>query len=382
MTRYVIDARQIRWNAALLQREMRGVPVIGVVKCDAYGTGLLPVSRILLEEGVSALAVLHFREAEALRGAGIGAPILMLTPAVTPAQADAVLRLDLTASVDGAQSCALLESAAERAGRTVPVHLMLDTGFGRYGWLPDETDALLRDLKRCPRLRVEGVYSHLQDAYTARAAGVGRQLALFTSTADALERAGLSVGTRHLAATAAALRFPETRLEAVRIGSAFYGLLPFADKWGFCPVGHLECEVSAVKRLPAGHNVGYGGLCRTKRETTIAVVNAGHVDGWGVVPVRDSFRLRDRLRYLKADLFSLWRDERTFVEIGAQRFPLLGRFTMSNVIVDVTGGDVRPGDIVRIELLPTYASGWVPRVLTDEPQETTAEPPAPSRGVG
>ena len=70
MTRYVIDARQIRWNAALLQREMRGVPVIGVVKCDAYGTGLLPVSRILLEEGVSALAVLHFREAEALRGAG------------------------------------------------------------------------------------------------------------------------------------------------------------------------------------------------------------------------------------------------------------------------------------------------------------------------
>ncbi|MFR5865880.1 MAG: hypothetical protein ACLUFV_12475 [Acutalibacteraceae bacterium] len=70
------------------------------------------------------------------------------------------------------------------------------------------------------------------------------------------------------------------------------------------------------------------------------------------------------------------------MEIGAQRFPLLGRFTMSNVIVDVTGGDVRPGDIVRIELLPTYASGWVPRVLTDEPQETTAEPPAPSRGVG
>lgn len=338
MTRYVIDARQIRWNAALLQREMRGVPVIGVVKCDAYGTGLLPVSRILLEEGVSALAVLHFREAEALRCAGIGAPILMLTPAVTPAQADAVLRLDLTASVDGAQSCALLESAAERAGRTVPVHLMLDTGFGRYGWLPDGTDAL--------------------------------------------ERAGLSVGTRHLAATAAALRFPETRLDAVRVGSAFYGLLPFADKWGFCPVGHLECEVSAVKRLPAGHNVGYGGLCRTKRETTIAVVNAGHVDGWGVVPVRDSFRLRDRLRYLKADLFSLWRDERTFVEIGAQRFPLLGRFTMSNVIVDVTGGDVRPGDIVRIELAPTYASGWVPRVLTGESEETAGESSAPSRGVG
>lgn len=185
-----------------------------------------------------------------------------------------------------------------------------------------------------------------------------------------------------MAATAAALRFPETRLDAVRVGSAFYGLLPFADKWGFCPVGHLECEVSAVKRLPAGHNVGYGGLCRTKRETTIAVVNAGHVDGWGVVPVRDSFRLRDRLRYLKADLFSLWRDERTFVEIGAQRFPLLGRFTMSNVIVDVTGGDVRPGDIVRIALAPTYASGWVPRVLTGESEETAGESSAPSRGVG
>ena len=172
----------------------------------------------MLEEGVSALAVLHFREAEALRGAGIGAPILMLTPAVTPAQADAVLRLDLTASVDGAQSCALLESAAERAGRTVPVHLMLDTGFGRYGWLPDETDALLRDLKCCSRLRVEGIYSHLQDAYTARAAGVGRQLALFTSTADALERAGLSA--EQAPALAENARSPRELLRRVRAAAA------------------------------------------------------------------------------------------------------------------------------------------------------------------
>ena len=70
------------------------------------------------------------------------------------------------------------------------------------------------------------------------------------------------------------------------------------------------------------------------------------------------------------------------MEIGAQRFPLLGRFTMSNVIVDVTGGDVRPGDIVRIELAPTYASGWVPRVLTGESEETAGESSAPSRGVG
>ena len=80
MTRYVIDARQIRWNAAILRRELHGVPVIGVVKCDAYGAGLLPVSRILLDEGAAALAVLHFHEAETLRRSGVGAPILMLKP--------------------------------------------------------------------------------------------------------------------------------------------------------------------------------------------------------------------------------------------------------------------------------------------------------------
>ena len=156
MTRYVIDARQIRWNAAILRRESHGVPVIGVVKCDAYGAGLLPVSRILLDEGaVAALAVLHFHEAETLRRSGVGAPILMLTPAVTAAEADTVLRLNPDRLGRRRASCALLESAAERAGKTVPVHLMLDTGFGRFGWLPDETGALLRDLKRCPRLRVE-----------------------------------------------------------------------------------------------------------------------------------------------------------------------------------------------------------------------------------
>lgn len=362
MIQYVIDTQKLRKNTAILQSTMDGVPVIGVVKCNGYGMGLVPASRILVEQGVSMLAVLLFEEAATLREAGIDVPILMLTPAVTPEEADAVLRHRLIACVDSADSAAVLERAACAAGSTVPVHLMMDTGFGRYGFLPGQEEDILRLRTDAPHLRVEGCFSHLQNSFAANDSGVRAQVDSFLAMTDKLTAAGMAVGMRHIANTAAALRYPYARLDAVRVGSGFSGLLAVGNPWGVEPVGHLECAVTAVKWVPKGQNIGYGDMFHTKRPTRIAIVPAGHIDGYGMTEVRDSFRFRDHLRYLWNDLKAMRRDNRVFVDIAGQKAPLLGRFTLTNVIVDVTDISCRPGDIVCIDKDPLSVSPAVPRV--------------------
>ncbi len=362
MTRYVTDTRRIRDNVALLRKTVDGVPVIGVVKCNGYGAGLVPAAQILVEEGIAMLAVMQPEEAATLRAADIRVPVLMLTPAVTAEEARAVTAYQLTACVDCPQTAALLEREALRAGVCVPVHIMLDTGFGRFGFLPGQEETILRMHTACPHLRITGCFSHLHDSFMQSDRGVRRQTACFLAMTGRLAAAGLDVGMRHIAGTAAALRYPYARLDAVRVGSAFYGLLPMEDVWGFQPVGHLESTVAAVKWLPKGHNIGYGDMYRTRRPTRIAVIPAGHFDGWGMAGVRDSFRLRDHLRYIKEDFRRIGRDNRLFVEIGGRPAPLLGRLTLSNAIADVTDIPCRTGDTVTICTPPTGISPGVTRV--------------------
>lgn len=362
MTRYVTDTRKFRDNIALLRKTVGEVPVIGVVKCNGYGAGIVPAARILVEEGVAMLAVMELGEAAALRAAGIHAPVLMLTPAVTEEEVRAVTAYQLTACVDCPQTAALLEKEALRAGVCVPVHIMLDTGFGRFGFLPGQEEAVLQMHAACPHLHITGCFSHLHDSFAQSDREVRRQTACFLAMTDRLTAAGLDVGIRHIASTAAALRYPYTRLDAVRVGSAFYGLLPLRDIWGFQAVGHLECTVAAVKWLPKGHNIGYGDMYRTRRPTRIAVIPVGHFDGWGMAGVRDSFRLRDHLRYIKEDFRRIGRDNRLFVEIGGCKAPLLGRMTLSNAIADVTDIPCCTGDIVTIHTSPTGISPAVARM--------------------
>lgn len=362
MTRYVTDTRRLRDNAALLRKTVGNVPVIGVVKCNGYGAGIVSAARILVEEGVAMLAVMQVEEAVALRTAGIRTPILMLMPAVTGEEAQAVVAYQLTACVDCPQTAALLEKEALRADVCVRMHVMLDTGFGRFGFLPGQEEDVLRMHAACPHLSVTGCFSHLHDSFAQNDRGVRRQTACFLAMTDRLAAAGLPVGMRHIASTAAALRYPYARLDAVRVGSAFYGLLPVRDIWGFQAVGYLECTVAAVKWLPKGHNIGYGDMYRTRRPTRIAVIPAGHFEGWGMAGVRDSFRLRDHLRYIKEDFRRIGRDNRLFVEIGGRKAPLLGRMTLSNAIADVTDIPCCAGDIVTIRTAPTGISPAVTRV--------------------
>ena len=232
-----------------------------VVKADAYGHGAVDVARVALEEGAAALCVATAPEGAALRRSLARARILVMGPL---AGGEATVARD-----------ARLEVAVSRPElpEAVPVHLKVDTGMGRYGMTPEEALAV-------PRARVAGVMSHLA---TADEAGPGeafarRQLEEFARVVEHFPGV-----VRHVANSAATLRFPKARFDAVRCGIALYGLSPFGDApalHGLAPVLSWRSYVAQAKSLQPGESTGYGRRFVADRPSRVGLVPVGYADGF------------------------------------------------------------------------------------------------------
>lgn len=317
-----IDLDAIADNTRHL-RKLTGTDVIAVVKANAYGHGAAAAAVAALSGGATRLAVAEIPEALELRRQGVHAPIVAWLH--EPGQ-----RFDQAASQGielGISSFDQLEAAAAVAGvdHPVGVHLKLETGLSRNGIAPRDWARVFAEsarLERIGRLRIIGLFSHLSNTSHAddRAA-----LARFEEGTALAASAGVHPEFRHLAATAAAIDLPETRLDAVRIGIGLYGLSPFDDRssaeLGLRPAMTLRGAVAAVRRVPAGSGVSYGYDYRTPRDTTLALVPLGYADG---VPRQASGRGP--------------------VVIGGRRFRVSGRIAMDQFVVDVGDSPVAVGD--------------------------------------
>lgn len=323
----VIDLDAVRRNLRTIGERVAPAAVMAVVKADAYGHGAVPVARAALEGGAGWLGVADLHEALALRAAGIDAPVLAWLHDPDARFADAIERdVDL-----GVSSVAQLEAMADAAAsvdRTANVHLKLDTGLSRNGIAPEDWPAAVEraaELEAAGRIHVRGIFSHLANTSPDTDA---EQLAAFLRGVDEARRAGLRPELRHLASTAAALRFPEARLDLVRIGIGLYGVPPFGDgttaaDLGLTPVMTLRGRVAAVRRVDPGTGVSYNHVWRAERETTLALVPLGYADG---VPRQASGRAE--------------------VLIGGRRHPVVGRIAMDQFLVDVGDDEVAVGDEV------------------------------------
>jgi alanine racemase len=250
-----IDLGALRRNAATLLRALDGPELWAVVKANAYGHGALDCARAALDAGAAVLCVATVQEALALRAELPDARLLVMGPAWPPElRAAREARLELVVS-----------SGTNPDG--VPLHLKLDTGMGRWGL--SELPAPTRD--------VVGVMSHLASA-EADPAFTSLQVDRFREATSGLESL-----TRHLANSAATLRYAETRFDAVRCGIALYGISPFgsdpaAD--GLQPALRWESYVALVKQLEPGESTGYGRRFVADRATWIGIVPVGYADGF------------------------------------------------------------------------------------------------------
>jgi len=279
-----VDLSAIAHNVRLLREHADGTEFMAVVKADGYGHGMVQSARACLEAGATRLGTALVSEAVALREAGFTVPVLawIITPD-EPLDAAAEHGVELSAG-----STLILDriaAAARRSGRTVRVHLKVDTGTSRGG-------ATLRDwpdlLDRAAALRAEGaievvgLWSHFACADIPGHPSIAAQLDAFDEAVTQADKKGIGADAiRHFANSAAVLTIPRARYDMVRPGIAIYGLSPIPElgDFGLRPAMTLVARVALVKRVPPGSGVSYAHLYVTDRETTLGLVPLGYADG-------------------------------------------------------------------------------------------------------
>lgn len=351
--RIVVQKDDIRQNYRLL-KERVGVPVIPVLKANGYGLGAEGMFEILKEEGASLVAVSRLEEALPLCGRGV--EILVLSCYGSAEFAELAQEKELTVAVGSLEFAKML---SERAQRPARVHLKIDTGMGRFGFLPEEMEEIAA-VFALPNIEVTGIFSHCAAAFL-KDGSAEEQLKKFNSVIDGLKERGIEIPLRHMANSSAALK-PGFALDAVRIGSALTGRLPVACDLPLKKAGRVEAEILSVRKLPAGSNLGYGNVCKLKKETTVAVVAAGTADGFAPGEKHDLYRFSDICRYLYHDLKLLLKKPAVYAGWQEKRLPLLGRPATTHSFFDAAGADCRPGDRVILELPPLKVDGGVERV--------------------
>jgi alanine racemase len=322
-TRAVVDLSAIASNYRLLRTRARGAEVIPVVKADAYGHGAVPVSRRLETEGARRLAVATFEEARELRDAGIEAELYLLSSGDPEDAAEAAARRIVPVLHDLEQARAMEESARKLPG-PLRVQLKLDTGLGRLGVRPEalgDMIALLAGQRH--RLVLAGTFTQLASATEPQRPETAAQLESLAEALAALRASGLDPGLVHASNSAGVLAFPGASFDAVRPGIALYGVPPSAetDDPALVPAMTVETRVLAVKRVPAGTPLGYGGTFVTSRPSDVASLPIGYHDG-----LRRSFT------------------GRTSILLERGRAPIVGAVSMDLTLVDATGLAVHSGD--------------------------------------
>lgn len=284
-----IDLDSVAFNYRALKAHIGDdVKFMGIVKADAYGHGSVQVSRCLQEEGADYLAVSSIDEAMELRTNGISLPILILGHTPTDQVAN-LIENDITQAVTCEAKAINYSAEATRLGKTLNIHIKVDTGMSRLGYLC-EGDFFAGGVQgiveacKMPGLHAEGIFTHFavadelgeeDDAYTAH------QFQLFCDVIESVEKEwGSKFALRHCANTGATARFPEMHLDMVRPGLLLYGYGEFAQELGLKPVMSLKTAVQTIKSYPAGTKVSYGGTYTTTKKTRMGVLPYGYADGF------------------------------------------------------------------------------------------------------
>ncbi|WPC39517.1 alanine racemase [Clostridium sp. JS66] len=331
-----INMDNVIHNIKEIRRVAKSKEIISVVKADAYGHGAVELAPILLENGADRLAVALLSEALQLRKSGVKAPILIF--GYTPLKygkvkiydnAADIINNELEVTVLSYDYAKKLSKVAEKLNKNVKVHIKVDTGMGRIGFLPTaESVQEIYKISKLPNIIIEGLYSHFSTADEKDKSYSNEQFRRYLNFYNKLKNRGVNINIKHIANSAALIDLPYTHLDAVRPGIVNYGYYPSADVnhdiINLKPTMTLKCNVAACRTLKKGSYIGYGRTFRTQRISQIATLGIGYDDGY------------NRLLSNTGKII-----------VRGKKAPIVGRICMDMCMSDVTGiDDVKVGDEV------------------------------------
>lgn len=294
--------------------------IMAVVKADAYGHGFLEVAKTLLENGADRLAVAVLQEGKQLRSRGVNVPILILGASGEESIED-LINFDITPSVFTYEFAKELSYAAERKEKVTKIHIKIDTGMSRIGFLAGEdnegiVDEILK-ISRLPYIEIEGIFSHFATSDEADKSYTILQYNRFMDVCNKLEEKGLHIPIKHICNSAGIMMYPEMHLDMVRPGVILYGMYPSDEvdksRLDLIPAMTLKSTVTHVKEVEEGRGVSYGKEFITNKKMKIATVPIGYADGY--------------LRKIAKEGKMI---------VNGEKVAIIGRICMDQCMIDVT----------------------------------------------
>ena len=313
-----IDLDAIAHNVREIRRiTNKRAEIMGAVKADAYGHGVMETVRTMLDNGVTQLAVSILDEAIQLRKLGIDVPILILSY-TDPARAEEIILNEVTQTVFSHDLAIALSQAAIKLGRNVKIHVKVDTGMTRVGFMPGYSAVKnVLDISRLPNIIVEGLFTHFASADEKDRSYTKMQFEKFMSICSELSRVGVHIPVKHVCNSAGIIEYPEMHLDMVRPGIILYGIYPSEDvdrsRISLKPAMTLKANVILSKDVEKDTCISYGRTFKTVRESKIATIPVGYADGY------------TRLLSNKGQVL-----------VNEEKVPVVGRICMDQCMIDVT----------------------------------------------
>lgn len=324
-----INLDKIKHNIKEIKNIIKKDTIIcAVVKADAYGHGVAEVSEVLLKNGVNRLAVSTLEEARQLRNNGYTNASIMVLGHTPEGHGDAIVDGNIIQTVYTYNQALYFSNLAKEKNKEVTIHLKIDTGMSRLGFLLD-TQSLneIKKIFELPNLMVEGVFSHLATAGEKNKEYTYKQFNIFMDFVNQLEKEGFTIPIKHISNSAAIIDLPEMNLDMVRPGIILYGLYPSNDvnkeRLNLKQAMELKAKVSHVKTLPKGYGISYGSKYTTSDTEKIITIPIGYADGY------------TKMLSGKAEII-----------VDGEKIPVVGDICMDQCMANATGLDIKTGDEV------------------------------------
>ncbi len=360
MKKLEIKKDDLLYNLQFIRTKIsKETKLIAVVKANGVGLGLIEYAKFLVQNEVFCLAVANVDEAIKLRKAGIESKILMLTPICLKNELKLLIENDITITIGNLEELKLAENICEETEKKVMAHVKIDTGFGRYGIVYTEKEKLFEIFSLAQNVKIEGMYTHfsnpIDEKYTEK------QFENFNECVSFIRENGFNVEILHTCATTATLKYPHMHLDAVRIGSAIQGRV-LVNKESFKKTGIFKTNIVEIKDVPKGYNISYNNTYKTKKNTKIAIIPVGYIDGLNKNKLRDDFSFKNNIISAILEIKKIFKDNSLKVEINGKKYKIIGKLGMYHAIVDISGeNNINPGDEVILDIAPIQANDEIRR---------------------
>ena len=362
MAKYlVVEREKVRSNIKKVRQRAGSATVYGVLKGNAYGFGLLEMADMLRDEGISHFAVTEPRDLVILRNSGfVDEEVLVMRSTSIPEEIEKIIEYNGVATIGSYDAAVAINGIAEKNATNAEAHIEIDTGMGRYGFLPGESDKVISVFKYLSSLNITGMYTHFYKAFSSGKT-TKTQFNEFMRAVEAVRQAGFDPGTLHAANSSALLKYPYTVLDAVRVGSALTGRVAAKGNFGLSKTGYAESNIVEIRWLQKNQTIGYGGDYVCRKGTRIAVVPLGYADGFCAEKQRDQYTFHSTSLVCLSALKAWLTGKRLTVSVNGRPARVLGHVGMQHTVIDVTDLDCAIGDAVRFDVNPILAGAMIPK---------------------